>query len=89
LDAGNSATITIVVTARKPGTLANTATVSAPGVTPDADDSATATTTVTGPKRLAPVQCKKGDWRTFGVFKNQGDCVSFFATGGKNPPNGS
>jgi hypothetical protein len=30
--------------------------------------------------------CKKKGWRSFGVFKNQGDCVSFFATGGKNPP---
>ncbi|MBM3218471.1 MAG: GAF domain-containing protein [Candidatus Rokubacteria bacterium] len=25
-------------------------------------------------------------WQTFGVFKNQGDCVSFVATGGKNKP---
>jgi hypothetical protein len=33
--------------------------------------------------------CKKGGWRSFGVFKNQGDCVSYFATGGKNPPAGS
>ena len=33
-------------------------------------------------------QCKKGGWKTFGVFKNQGDCVSFVATGGKNPPSG-
>jgi hypothetical protein len=33
-------------------------------------------------------QCKHGGWRTFGVFKNQGDCVSFVATGGKNPPRG-
>jgi hypothetical protein len=31
-------------------------------------------------------QCKDGGWKTFGVFKNQGDCVSFVATGGKNPP---
>jgi hypothetical protein len=31
-------------------------------------------------------QCKNGGWRTYGVFKNQGDCVSFVATGGKNPP---
>jgi hypothetical protein len=31
-------------------------------------------------------QCKKGGWRTYGVFKNQGDCVSFVATKGKNPP---
>jgi hypothetical protein len=31
-------------------------------------------------------QCKNGGWRDFGVFKNQGDCVSFVATGGKTPP---
>jgi hypothetical protein len=31
-------------------------------------------------------QCKNGGWVTFEVFKNQGDCVSFVATGGKNPP---
>ena len=31
-------------------------------------------------------QCKGGSWRTFGVFRNQGDCVSFVATRGKNPP---
>jgi len=31
-------------------------------------------------------QCKKGGWRTFPQFRNQGDCVSFVATGGKNPP---
>jgi hypothetical protein len=31
-------------------------------------------------------QCKNGGWRTFGVFRNQGDCVSFVATGGKNQP---
>jgi hypothetical protein len=32
-------------------------------------------------------QCKKGGWQDFGVFKNQGDCVSFVATG-KHPPAG-
>jgi hypothetical protein len=31
-------------------------------------------------------QCKNGGWRSYGVFKNQGDCVSFVATKGKNPP---
>jgi hypothetical protein len=31
-------------------------------------------------------QCKKGGWRSFGVFKNQGDCVSFVATGGGKGP---
>lgn len=33
-------------------------------------------------------KCKKGGWRDFtsspGPFKNQGDCVSYFATGGRN-----
>jgi hypothetical protein len=37
--------------------------------------------------------CKKGGWQSMtdanGThFKNQGDCVSYFATGGKNPANG-
>ena len=31
-------------------------------------------------------QCKKGGWSTYGIFRNQGDCVSFVATKGKNPP---
>jgi hypothetical protein len=30
--------------------------------------------------------CKNGKWQSYGIFKNQGDCVSFAATGGKNPP---
>jgi hypothetical protein len=34
-------------------------------------------------------QCKNGGWRNFPGFKNQGDCVSFVATGGRNPPPGS
>jgi hypothetical protein len=29
-------------------------------------------------------QCKDGGWRTFGVFRNQGDCVGFVTTRGKN-----
>lgn len=38
-------------------------------------------------------ECKDGGWETFvnvntgqQIFKNQGDCVSFVATKGKNPP---
>ena len=31
-------------------------------------------------------ECKNGGWRGFAVFRNQGDCVSFVATGGKNGP---
>ena len=33
-------------------------------------------------------QCKNGGWQSYGVFSNQGDCVSFVATGGKNQPSG-
>ena len=35
-------------------------------------------------------QCKNGGWQSFNepAFKNQGDCVSWVATGGKNPGNG-
>lgn len=35
--------------------------------------------------------CKNDGWKSMtnpGPFKNQGDCVSYFATKGKNPPNG-
>jgi hypothetical protein len=40
----------------------------------------------------AKEDCKNGGWKTFlnadgsQMFKNQGDCVSYFATGGKNQP---
>lgn len=35
-------------------------------------------------------QCKKNGWKSFNnpSFKNQGDCVSYVATGGANQPNG-
>jgi hypothetical protein len=33
-------------------------------------------------------QCRDGGWRTFGVFRNQGDCVSYVATHGRNPARG-
>ena len=42
-----------------------------------------------GPLPTDKSECKNGGWQNFGgVFKNQGDCVSFVATGGKNPPSG-
>ena len=31
-------------------------------------------------------QCTGDGWKQFGFFKNEGDCVSYFATGGKNEP---
>jgi hypothetical protein len=36
-------------------------------------------------------QCKKDGWKTFTdpSFKNQGDCVSYVATKGKNQPSGT
>ena len=30
--------------------------------------------------------CMKGGWQSFTAFKNQGDCVSYVATGGRNQP---
>lgn len=36
---------------------------------------------------LTADMCKKGGWMTFQpLFKNQGDCVSYVATNGKNEP---
>jgi hypothetical protein len=40
----------------------------------------------TKPLPTSTDQCKNGGWRTYGVFKNQGDCVSYVATKGKSPP---
>ena len=44
---------------------------------------------LTGPP-TSKDQCKNGGWQDFDnpTFKNQGDCVSYVATHGKNPPNG-
>jgi hypothetical protein len=38
------------------------------------------------PRPTAADQCKSGGWQSYGIFKNQGDCVSYVATHGKNPP---
>jgi len=46
---------------------------------------------LTGTRACLPAnkeECKDGGWRNFGAFKNQGDCVSFVATGGRNQPSG-
>jgi hypothetical protein len=40
-------------------------------------------------QRLRGDDCKKDGWRQYGgQFKNQGDCVSYFATGGRNEGDG-
>ena len=36
--------------------------------------------------QTSPEQCRNSGWQNFGYFKNEGDCISFVATGGKNPP---
>jgi hypothetical protein len=49
------------------------------------------TSSLAQPVPLAPTskdQCKNNGWRNFPQFKSQGECVSFVATGGKNPPAG-
>jgi hypothetical protein len=40
------------------------------------------------PSPTSKDQCENGGWRNFPGFKNQGNCVSFVATGGRNPPSG-
>jgi hypothetical protein len=48
------------------------------------------TSSLAEPVLIAPTskeQCKNGGWKSFGTaFKNQGDCVSFVASGGKTKP---
>jgi hypothetical protein len=57
---------------------------------PDVDDDCS--TTPGGAQNGCPLptnkdQCKNGGWQNYGTsFKNQGDCVSFVATQGKNEP---
>lgn len=41
------------------------------------------------PLPTTKAECKRGGWESFGVFENQGDCVSFVATNGSNPPAGA
>ena len=56
-----------------------------------ADDVASLTGVCTAIVPTSKDQCKLGGWNNFDTtvtFKNQGDCVSFVATGGKNPPSG-
>ena len=41
------------------------------------------------PRPTSADQCKNGGWKNYGTtFRNQGDCVSYVATGGRNQPRG-
>jgi hypothetical protein len=44
------------------------------------------TSTLPTPLPRVEGDCKNGGWRAFGIFRNQGDCVSYVATHGKNEP---
>jgi hypothetical protein len=41
------------------------------------------------PYPTSDTQCKNGGWKAYGIFKNQGDCVSFVASGAQNTPAGA
>lgn len=55
-----------------------------PGCSSSTDDSESPDPTP--PRPTTEAQCKKDGWKIYGVFKNQGDCVSYVATHGKNEP---
>lgn len=40
------------------------------------------------PRPSSKDDCKNDGWKSYGVFRNQGDCVSYVATNGKNQPKG-
>lgn len=50
------------------------------------DNSGSYTVTVDVYMVASFASCKNGGWSSYGVFKNQGDCVSFVATNGMNLP---
>jgi hypothetical protein len=77
--AGTSAgKASVTLTSSAPGTAHVSATL----------DSGTASTdvTFTPATPTSANQCKNGGWQSYRIFKNQGDCVSYVATHGKNPP---
>jgi DNA-binding beta-propeller fold protein YncE len=62
----------------------------APATVPTGDAPTAVATTPPPSVPKTKDDCRNGGWRTFGPppFKNQGDCVSFVATHGRNHPGG-
>jgi hypothetical protein len=52
------------------------------------DDADAAFKTYVTPLPTSIPQCLDGGWESFPQFKNEGDCVSFVATGGRSQPTG-
>jgi hypothetical protein len=67
-----------------PATCAEYAAVTA-GISPDSGAGSVVVTDAQ-PLPISKDQCKNGGWHNFTGFRNQGDCVSFVATHGENPP---
>jgi glutamyl endopeptidase len=86
--ATSSPTVTSTPTASPTATRTDTPTATRTATstrTPTATATVTRTPTPTPtPFPASAEQCRDGGWRTFAYFKNQGDCVSFVATGGRN-----
>ena len=69
------------------GPPATTCSTDVPGVTTTAITSGDLVVHDARPFPTSKDQCKNGGWRNYGTtFKNQGDCVSFVATGGTKRP---
>src|SRR5207244_319499 len=85
-------TATATATATPPATATTTPTPPPPPTpTGTRTFTPTATRTPTPTATAFPVsadQCRNGGWQLFGYFRNQGDCVSFVATGARNGPAG-
>jgi hypothetical protein len=60
----------------------------AAGLRLDLNESAHLRSVGSPPAPTSKDQCKNTGWRNLTQFKNQGDCTSFVASGGKNPPGG-
>ncbi len=63
-----------------PNAPSSTVTAAITATTSDGSDSANATITMAPAPLTSKDQCKNGGWKSFGTFKNQGDCVSSLAS---------
>lgn len=79
---GDQGAVCSIRLAQPPGSY--TLQVSSPGDVSVYPASSSAPFSITGP--AATDECNDGRWSEFGIFTNQGDCVSYVDSNGKNPP---